>query len=74
MKTIPERHIPERGDFLLINANFEEIGEVFGIDLEMIDCGAYPNDARGESLRSTMQKINRNFLKVGNLLEMTNED
>lgn len=64
MKLIPERDMFARADAQQINENFKELAATYGLELEMINCGEYPGDCTSEPIRSAMQKINRNFLKL----------
>ena len=65
MRTIPEKDTPlTHSDYLMINNNFTELSGIFGIQVELINCGTYPNDCTGDTIRVGIQKMNRNFLKL----------
>jgi hypothetical protein len=64
MKHIPERDYPDRSDMIMLNDNFKELEESFGVEMEYINVGKEPNDASGDLLRDAMQKVNRNFKRI----------
>jgi hypothetical protein len=59
-----------RENFQWINLNFE----MFDLDLLMVNCGEYPGDATGESMRDAWIKVNENFAKIEKALEAKNDE
>jgi hypothetical protein len=48
-----------------INNSFKFIGDDFGVELEVINVGAAPNDCKGDLLPDALNKIRLNLREIG---------